>query len=431
MEKHYDLIAIGAGSGGLSVAERAARHGAHCAIVEPARLGGTCVNLGCVPKKVMWFGANVAHTLHDAADYGFAVQPGTLDWAALKTKRDAYVKGINDWYATFLADSSIDRIEGTGRFVGPNRIEVEGRHYSADHIVIATGSRPFVPNVTGAELGITSEGFFDLDRCPGRVAIVGGGYIAVELAGVFNATGCEVTLLLRSREDFLPGFDCMLRDTLMESMVSDGVSIHANTSLASIARGSDRKLTLATTTGESIAGYDTLVWAAGRLPETTSLNLSAAGVALDARGFVAVDDFQNTNVPGIYAIGDVTGRVPLTPVAVAAGRRLGDRLFGGQPDRRMVYENVASVIFSHPPMGTVGLTEEAARARHGEQPRTAMKLVSVGPQERIVGLHVIGLGADEMLQGFAVAVHMGATKRDFDETIAIHPTSAEELVTMR
>jgi glutathione reductase (NADPH) len=450
MEKHYDLIAIGAGSGGLSVAERAARHGAHCAIVEPARLGGTCVNLGCVPKKVMWFGANVAHTLHDAADYGFAVQPGTLDWAALKTKRDAYVKGINDWYATFLADSSIDRIEGTGRFVGPNRIEVEGRHYSADHIVIATGSRPFVPNVTGAELGITSEGFFDLDRCPGRVAIVGGGYIAVELAGVFNATGCEVTLLLRSREDFLPGFDCMLRDTLMESMVSDGVSIHANTSLASIARGSDRKLTLATTTGESIAGYDTLVWAAGRLPETTSLNLSAAGVALDARGFVAVDDFQNTNVPGIYAIGDVTGRVPLTPVAVAAGRRLGDRLFGGQPDRRMVYENVASVIFSHPPMGTVGLTEEAARARHGDavkvyqtrftpmyhaftqrQPRTAMKLVSVGPQERIVGLHVIGLGADEMLQGFAVAVHMGATKRDFDETIAIHPTSAEELVTMR
>ena len=450
MEKHYDLIAIGAGSGGLSIAERAARHGARCAIIEPARLGGTCVNLGCVPKKVMWFGANIAHALHDAADYGFRVEPGPLDWSVLKAKRDAYVQGINDWYLTFLADSSIDRIAGAARFVGPHTIDVGGNRYTADHIVIATGTRPFVPNVPGAELGITSEGFFDLDRCPGRVAIVGGGYIAVELAGVFNATGCEVTLLLRTHEDFLPGFDCMLRDTLMESIVSDGISIHANTSLASVARGSDGKLALATTTGESIAGYDTLVWAAGRLPNTAPLDLPAAGVALDARGYVAVDDFQNTNVPGVYAIGDVTGRVPLTPVAVAAGRRLGDRLFGGEPDRRLSYENIASVIFSHPPMGTVGLTEEAARAKHGDavkiyqtrftpmyhaftqrKPRTAMKLVTVGPQERIVGLHVIGLGADEMMQGFAVAVRMGVTKRDFDETVAIHPTSAEELVTMR
>ncbi len=230
----------------------------------------------------------------------------------------------------------------------------------------------------------------------------------------------------------------------------DGISIHANTSLATVARGAEGKLTLATTTGESIAGYDTLIWAAGRLPNTAPLDLAAAGVALDGRGYVAVDDFQNTNVPGVYAIGDVTGRVPLTPVAVAAGRRLGDRLFGGEPDRRLSYENIASVIFSHPPMGTVGLTEEAARAKHGDavkiyetrftpmyhaftqrKPRTAMKLVTVGPQERIVGLHVIGLGADEMMQGFAVAVRMGATKRDFDETVAIHPTSAEELVTMR
>jgi glutathione reductase (NADPH) len=450
MDTRYDLIAIGAGSGGLSVAERAARHGARCAIVEPARLGGTCVNLGCVPKKVMWFGANIAHALHDAADYGFAAQPGALDWAVLKARRDAYVKGINDWYATFLADSSIDLIPGSARFIGPNRIEVAGNRIGAEHIVVSTGSRPFVPDVAGAELGITSEGFFDLDQCPGRVAIVGGGYIAVELAGVFNATGCEVTLLLRSREDFLPGFDCMLRDTLMESMVSDGISIHANTSLASIARGTEGKLTLTTATGAAISGYDALVWAAGRLPETASLDLPAAGVALDATGFIAVDELQNTNVPGVYAIGDVTGRVPLTPVAVAAGRRLADRLFGGQPERRLVYENIASVIFSHPPMGTVGLTEDAARAKHGEavkvyqtrftpmyhaftrrQQRTAMKLVTVGPQERIVGLHVIGLGADEMMQGFAVAVRMGATKRDFDETVAIHPTSAEELVTMR
>lgn len=450
MDRHFDLIAIGAGSGGLSVAERAARHGARCAVIDHGPLGGTCVNLGCVPKKVMWFGATIAHALHDAADYGFAVQPVPLDWQTLKARRDAYVHGINDWYATFLEDSAIARIEGTARFAGPHALEVAGQTYTADHVVIATGSRPFVPAVPGAELGITSEGFFALECCPGRVAIVGGGYIAIELAGVFNATGCEVNLLLRSRDDFLPGFDCMLRDTMMESLVADGVSIHANTSLAKIERAAGQSLVLTTATGESLAGYQTLVWAAGRIPNSDALGLDHAGVSCDARGFVVVDDYQNTNVPGVYAVGDVTGRVPLTPVAVAAGRRLGDRLFGGQPESRLSYENVATVVFSHPPMGTIGLTEEGARAKHGDavrvyqtqfkpmyhaftkrQPRTAMKLVTVGPQERIVGLHVIGLGADEMLQGFAVAVRMGATKRDFDDTVAIHPTSAEELVTLR
>ena len=355
MEKHYDLIAIGAGSGGLSVAERAARHGARCAIIEPARLGGTCVNLGCVPKKVMWFGANIAHALHDAADYGFRVEPGPLDWSVLKAKRDAYVQGINDWYVTFLADSSIDRIAGAPVSSDRTRSRSAGDRYTADHIVIATGSRPFVPNVPGAELGITSEGFFDLDRCPGRVAIVGGGYIAVELAGVFNATGCEVTLLLRTHEDFLPGFDCMLRDTLMESIVSDGISIHANTSLASVARGADgqarprhhdrrvdRGLRHARLGGRPSAEYGP-----ARPPRRR-------GCPATRRGYVAVDDFQNTNVPGVYAIGDVTGRVPLTPVAVAAGRRLGDRLFGGEPDRRLSYENIASVDLQPPADGHRG-----------------------------------------------------------------------------
>jgi glutathione reductase (NADPH) len=450
MNRHFDLIAIGAGSGGLSVVERAARHGARCAVVDHGPLGGTCVNLGCVPKKVMWFGAGLSHALHDAADYGFRFQRGPLDWGALKARRDAYVHGINTWYATFLEDSGIARIEGTARFVEPRALSVAGERYTADHIVIATGSRPFVPPVAGADLGITSEGFFALEQCPGRVAIVGGGYIAVELAGVFNALECEVTLLLRSNEDFLPGFDCMLRDTLMESLVADGVSIHASTALASIERTAGRGLALHTTSGESIAGFEALVWAAGRVPNTEGLGLDAAGVACDARGCVSVDDFQNTNVPGVHAVGDVTGRAPLTPVAIAAGRRLADRLFGGKPDSRLVYENIATVVFSHPPMGTVGLTEEAARAKHGDavkvyqtrftpmyhaltkrQPRTAMKLVTVGAQERIVGLHVIGLGADEMLQGFAVALRMGATKRDFDDTVAIHPTSAEELVTLR
>jgi glutathione reductase (NADPH) len=451
MARHYDLIAIGGGSGGLSVVERAARYGARCALVERGRLGGTCVNVGCVPKKVMWFAANIAHTLHDARDYGFSVQPGALDWGTLKQKRDAYVHAINEWYGTYLADSAIDHIAGTARFVAPRILEVAGERYSADHVVIATGGRPAVLDVPGAELGITSDGFFDLEACPGRVAIVGGGYIAVELAGILNATGCEVALLLRTHEDFLPSFDSMLREALMEILVSDGISIHANTSIREISRSPTDTLALTTATGEVIGGLDGLIWAVGRLPNTEELDLAAAGIALAAGGYVAADDFQNTSVPGVYALGDVTGRVLLTPVAIAAGRRLADRLFGGQSERRLVYETVPTVVFSHPPIATVGLSEEAAREAHGDaavkvyqtrftpmyhaftqrKPKTAMKLVTVGAQEHIVGAHIVGIGADEMLQGFAVAVRMGASKRDFDDTVAIHPTSAEELVTLR
>ena len=451
MTRHYDLIAIGGGSGGLSAAERAARYGARCAVVEPGRLGGTCVNLGCVPKKVMWFGATLAHALHDAVDYGFTLRPGSLDWATLKHKRDAYVRAINEWYVTYLADSAIDHLPGTARFVDRRTLEVSGERYEADHIVIATGSRPMVLDVPGAELGITSDGFFDLDSCPGRVAIVGGGYIAVELAGILSATGCELTLLLRTHEDFLPAFDSMVREAMMEILISEGVSIHANTAIARIERHADTDLALATATGEVTTGYDLLIWAVGRLPNTEGLNLAAAGVELDPRGYIGVDDFQNTSAPGVYAVGDVIGRVALTPVAIAAARRLADRLFGHQPDRRLSYENVPTVVFSHPPIATVGLSEEAARASHGDaavkvyqtrftpmyhaftgrKPKTAMKLVTVGAQERIVGVHIVGHGADEMLQGFAVAMRMGATKRDFDDTVAIHPSSAEELVTLR
>ena len=450
MTKHYDLIAIGGGSGGLSVAERAARYGARCAVIEDRDLGGTCVNLGCVPKKVMWNAAMLSHALDDAGHYGFDVSRGPFHWGRLKEKRERFISNINEWYGTYLADSNIDHIRGTGRFVDARTVQVGDERYSADHIVVATGSKPFVLDVPGAGLGITSDGFFELESCPGRVAIVGGGYIAVELAGVFHALGCEVTLLLRAHEDFLPGFEAMLRETLMEEMIKDGISIHANTTMASIERESGGQLHLTTTSGETLGGFDELVWAVGRVPRLEELELAAAGVEVDDRGFVPTDAYQNTNVPGIYALGDITGNFPLTPVAIAAARRLGDRLFGGQPDRHLVYENIASVVFSHPPMGTVGLTEDAARAQHGDavkcyqtrftpmyhsfterQPVTAMKLVTVGASERIVGCHVIGLGADEMLQGFAVAVRMGATKKDFDDTVAIHPTSAEELVTMK
>jgi len=447
-EKHYDLIAIGGGSGGLSVAERAAGHGARCAVVEDHRLGGTCVNQGCVPKKVMWYAASLAHSLAAAPDYGFDIEQRGFDWSLLKQRRDAYVADINDWYRRYLADSAIDRIDGTARFVDARSIEVAGRRYRADHIVIASGGQPLVPEVEGAELGLTSDGFFELEQQPRRVAIIGAGYIAVELAGLLRALGSQVSLILR-REQILARFDAMLREGLSEEMLADGIDILSCIQLRKLARGEDGRLELV---GEHqrLSGFDAVIWAVGRKPRTAELNLAAAGLETDAQGFIPVDDYQNTAQPGIYAVGDVTGRAALTPVAIAAGRRLADRLFGGQPDRKLDYDLIPSVVFSHPPVATVGLTEGEARARHGDavkiyqsrftpmvhaftrrQVKTALKLVTVGAQEKLVGCHIIGHAADEILQGFVVAMRMGACKRDLDDTLAIHPTSAEELVTLR
>ena len=449
MSKHYDLIAIGGGSGGLSAAERAAMYGGKCAVVEVAKMGGTCVNVGCVPKKVMWYGADIAQALHNAESYGFDINVKGFDWGKLVAARENYIKGITDWYGNYLADSNIDSIEGYASFVDDKTIEVNGDHFTADHIVIAPGGVPMTPDTPGAELGITSDGFFALTEQPKRVAVVGAGYIAVELAGVLNALGSDVSLLLR-REHFLSSFDSMLRDTLMEEMLNDGVNIIPKVACTTIEKAEDGSLTLTFSNGQQLTEMDALIWAIGRKPNTDELNLSAAGVEMDERGYIPTDEYQNTNVKGIYAVGDVTGRAQLTPVAIAAARRLGDRIFNNQPTRKLEYENIPTVMFSHPPIGTVGLTEEEARKHHGEavkvyqtrftamahaftehQPSTAMKLVTVGAQEKIVGVHVIGQGADEMLQGFAVAVRMGATKADFDNTVAIHPTSAEELVTLR
>lgn len=449
MTKHYDLIAIGAGSGGLSVAERAARYGAKCAVIERGPLGGTCVNVGCVPKKVMWFGAGLAQALEDAAGYGFSLGSHSFDWAALKTARDRYVHNINEWYHTYLADSNIDEIVGQARFIDARTVEVAGQRYSADHIVIATGGYPTVPDLPGAELGITSDGFFELTELPRRVAVVGAGYIAVELAGMLNALGADVTLLLR-RETLLRGFDAMLRESLMEEMLNAGVNILAGTQVTSVVRQADGTLCIECGNGQRLEGFEQLIWAIGRTPATGGLNLAAAGVETDAAGYVPSNAYEETSAPGIYALGDVNGKVALTPVAIAAARRLADRLFGGMADRHLSYECIPTVVFSHPPIGTVGLTEEQARERHGDavkiystrftpmyhaiggrREQTAMKLVTVGAQEKVVGCHIIGLGADEMLQGFAVAIRMGATKRDLDDTVALHPTSAEELVTLR
>ena len=449
MTQHYDLIAIGGGSGGLSVAERAARYGAKCAVVEKGPLGGTCVNVGCVPKKVMWFGASIAHTMTEAASYGFEIGEKRFDWGKLKASRDAYVKGINDWYHTYLSDSSIDEITGKARFVDARTIEVAGQQYSADHIVIAPGGTPMIPDTEGAELGISSDGFFELEQLPRRTAVVGSGYIAVELAGMLNALGSDVTMLLR-REHLLRNFDATLRENLMEEMLGDGIDILARTQVKKVLREADGCLCIECENGQRLDGFDELIWAIGRYPLTQDLDLDAAGVVVDDQGYIPTDKFQQTNVESVYAIGDVTAQAQLTPLAIAAGRRLSDRLFGGMTDRFLPYENIPTVVFSHPPIGTVGLTESVARDLHGasvkvyqtrftamynalteRKQKTAMKLVTVGAQEKVVGCHVIGPGADEMLQGFAVAIRMGASKQDLDDTVAIHPTSAEELVTMR
>lgn len=449
MSKHYDLIAIGAGSGGLSVAERAAKYGKKCAVIESGPLGGTCVNVGCVPKKVMWFGANLAHALADASGYGFDVELKGFDWGKLKAGRDGYVNGINSWYRTYLADSDIDLLEGQARFVDAKTLTVNGEEYTADHICIAVGGYPTVPDIPGAELGITSDGFFELEQLPQSVVIVGSGYIAVELAGVLNALGADVTLLLR-REHLLRSFDAMLREALMEEMLNAGVSIMSGTQVKSVEQQDDASLCLNLSNGQKLEGIATLIWAIGRTPNTADLNLAAAGVAMDDQGFIPSDDYEQTNVPGISSLGDVNGKAALTPVAIAAARRMADRLYGGMEGRKLDYSLIPTVVFSHPPIGTVGLTEAEARAQHGDavkvystrftamyhaltehERQTAMKLVTVGAQEKVVGCHIIGEGADEMLQGFAVALRMGATKRDLDDTIALHPTSAEELVTMR
>jgi glutathione reductase (NADPH) len=446
--RHYDLLAIGGGSGGLAASKRAAGYGAKTAVIEAGRLGGTCVNVGCVPKKVMWNAAMIGHALADAPDYGFRVEARGHDWQALKQRRDAYVLRLNGIHAANLESSGVDLIEGFGTLTGPKTVRVGDEDIGADHIVIATGGYPEVPDLPGAELGMTSDGFFELDSRPQRVVIAGSGYIAVELAGVFSALGSEVTVLAR-RDSVLRSFDAMLQETLIAEWDKCGIRLETGAIPVSV-EGETGNVTIVAEDGRRFGGFDCLLWAVGRRPSTDGLGLDVIGVEMDGQGFVPTDEFQDTNLPSVHAIGDVTGREALTPVAIAAGRRLADRLFGGMPERRLQYENIPTVIFSHPPIGTVGLTEAQARERRGEsvrvytsrfvglynavtrhKPRAAMKLVTVGPEERIVGCHVIGQGADEMMQGFAVAVRMGASKADLDDTVAIHPTMSEELVTMR
>ena len=448
--KEYDYIAIGGGSGGIASINRAASYGKKCALIEAKYLGGTCVNVGCVPKKVMWYGAQIAEAINlYAPDYGFDVTVNRFDFAKLRESREAYIDRIHQSYERVLGNNKVDVIRGFAKFVDANTVEVNGEQIKAKHILIATGGRPSHPNIEGAEYGIDSDGVFALTELPKRVAVVGAGYIAVELAGVLHNLGVETHLFVRKHAP-LRHFDPLIVETLVEIMQNEGATLHTQAVPQKVVKNADGSLTLFLEDGRSQT-VDCLVWAIGREPMTDKLNLAAAGVKTNSKGFIEVDKYQNTNVKGIYAVGDNTGAVELTPVAVAAGRRLSERLFNNKPTEHLDYNLIPTVVFSHPPIGTVGLTEQQAIEQYGaehvkvykstftsmytavtqhRQP-CRMKLVCVGAEEKIVGLHGIGFGVDEMIQGFAVAIKMGATKKDFDNTVAIHPTGSEEFVTMR
>ena len=457
MAKHFDYICIGGGSGGIASANRAAMYGAKVALIEAKALGGTCVNVGCVPKKVMWHGAQVAEAMHlYAKDYGFDVDVKHFDWSKLVESREAYISRIHTAYNNVLGNNKIEVINGFARFVAQKEggdaktVEVNGEHYTADHILIAVGGEPTIPAVPGAEHGIDSNGFFELNEQPKRAAVIGAGYIAVEIAGVLNALGTDTHLFVRKQSP-LRSFDPMIIDTLVEVMDAEGPTLHTHSIPKEVVKEADGSVTLHFENGES-HNTDVLIWAIGRHPTTDKINLAAAGVATNERGYIKVDEYQQTNVEGIYCVGDIMeGGIELTPVAVKAGRQLSERLFNNKPEAKMDYNLVPTVVFSHPPIGTIGLTEPQAIAQYGEenikvyksgftamytavtshrQP-CKMKLVCAGPEEKVVGLHGIGYTVDEMIQGFSVAMKMGATKADFDSVVAIHPTGSEEFVTMR
>lgn len=451
MQYDYDLIAIGAGSGGLSVVERAAEYGQKCAVIEAHKLGGTCVNIGCVPKKIMWFGAHIAEALRDAPDFGFHVERKGFDWAELVKRREQYISNINNWYSGYIKDLGIDLLQGWGSFVDEHTISVDGKLVTAETIVIAPGGRPSIPSETeNSDLGISSDGFFALTEQPKNVAVIGSGYIAVEIAGVLQALGTQTTLI--SRKDLvLRGFDDMVRQTLTDAMIESGITKEYHFRVKKLLRAEDGTLTIESDDGRHLTGFDQVIWAVGRETVTEPLALEKVGLCPNGKGFVEVNDYHQTQVPNIYAIGDVTGQAPLTPVAIRAGRFLAERLYNNQPELILDLAKVPTVVFSHPPIGVMGLAEHEAHQQYGRdvvkvyqtdftpmryaftqhQIKTALKLVCVGEDQKIVGIHIVGDGADEMLQGFAVALQMGATKADFDATIAIHPTSSEELVTMR
>ena len=448
--REYDIIAIGGGSGGSATMNRAAMHGAKAAVIEGNIIGGTCVNVGCVPKKVMWYGAQVSETLKNyAADYGYTIGETSFDFKTLRKNREAYIERSRQAFSNNFNRNGVDYIEGYARFVDKNTVEVNGEHIRAKHIVIATGSYAFIPNVPGSELGGTSDDVFAWEELPESVSIIGAGYIAVELAGVLHALGVKTDLFVRKGGP-LRGFDQGIVEVLVEEMKKNGQPLHTHKVPQKLEKLNNGDIQIHFEDGTTHTSQK-VIWAVGRKANVHQLNLEAACVELTERGFIQVDEYQNTTTPGIYAIGDVSGEKELTPVAIKAGRTLAERLFNSKTDAKMDYELIPTVVFSHPAIGSIGLTQEQAEAKYGAEnikvyqstfagmysaitvhrQMTKLKLITLGEEEKVIGLHGIGEGIDEMIQGFAVAVKMGATKADFDATVAIHPTASEEFVTMR
>ncbi|KAF2002726.1 hypothetical protein P154DRAFT_544378 [Amniculicola lignicola CBS 123094] len=458
--KECDYLVIGIGSGGIASARRAAKHGAKVIAVEAKRMGGTCVNVGCVPKKVTWNAAAIAETFRDAKAYGFSgYDTPTFDWPMFKKKRDAYVKRLNGIYENNLNRDKIEHIKGRAKFVSKNEVEVAlddggSQRVKAKHILIATGGRPMIPDIPGKELAIDSDGFFDLEQLPKRIATSGAGYIGVEMSGMLHSLGSDVHFFIR-HNNLLRSFDPLIQDTVTKEYERQGVNLHKSsniTKIEDIGNGQKRVTYQDESKRESTLEVDTVLFAVGRVPEIEDLHIKDFGIRLNHKDHIVTDEYQNTNLENVYAIGDVCDRgFELTPVAIAAGRRLSDRLFGGMPDSHLEYSNIPSVVFSHPEIGSIGLTEPEAREKYGDKVKvyqtsftamyyammepndkgpTAYKIICVGKEEKVVGLHILGVGSSEILQGFGVAIKMGATKKDFDNCVAIHPVSAEELVTM-
>lgn len=445
-EYDYDLITIGAGSGGVRASRFSASHyGAKVAVVENLRTGGTCVMRGCVPKKLLVYGAHFADDFEDSRGYGWQLEQPQLDWPTLIRNKNAELDRLEDVYHRLLREAGVDEIDGTGKLIDPHTVEVDGKTYTAKHILLATGGWPKMPDIPGIEHVITSNEALELEHLPEKIVIVGGGYIAVEFAGIFNALGSEVHIVIRA-DNILRGFDEAVRTTLHDEMSKRGVSIHTECRVRSIERTGNGRLSMHLDQDEFME-TDRVMYATGRAPNTKGLGLGAVGVETDDGGYIKVDDYSRTNVESIHAIGDVTGRKELTPVALNEGMALARTLFGGEPTK-MDYENVPSAVFSTPPIGSVGMTETEARQHFdvdvymarfrpmkytlsGRDEFTVMKLIVDRKTDRVLGAHMIGLDAPEIIQGIGIAMKAGATKAQFDATVGIHPTAAEEFVTMR
>jgi glutathione reductase (NADPH) len=447
----FDLFVIGGGSGGVRAARMAAQTGARVAVAEAAELGGTCVNVGCIPKKLYSYAAGYAESFEEAAGYGWKLPSAPkFDWAHLKTQRAKEISRLNDIYGSLLKNSGVRLITGWAQLVDGHTVEIDGKRHTARHLLVATGGTPFVPDIPGREHIVTSDAMFDLDPFPKRLLVVGGGYIACEFASIFNGLGSEVTQVHR-RDMLLTGFDDDVRRFIAAEMSKTGVKLQLGTEVAAITK-TDTGLQIEFKGGGAPLEVDAVLYATGRVPNANGIGLEAVGVAVNAAGAIQVNDRYQTSVPSIYALGDVTARMQLTPVALGEAMVVVDELFGpaaGKKPRNMSYEFVPTAVFTHPNIGTVGYSEADARAKFGKvtvfradfkalkhtlsgsTERTLMKLLVEDATDRVVGLHMVGPDAGEIVQGFAVAMKAGATKAVFDGTIGIHPTVAEEFVTMR